>query len=109
VANGLEVLQPRSKGEHLAPDASGLGDHISSSLDIGIGLNTSEVHQRFSRQDMANHPLMNVTPNQSLWGSALPPRRTDAPGPQKAERSPSADFYLSYSMSYTASWRTHLG
>jgi general secretion pathway protein A len=37
---------------------------------------------------MANHPLMNVTPTQSLWDSALWPRRTDAPGPQTAELQP---------------------
>ncbi len=34
---------------------------------------------------MVNHPLMNVTPTQSLWERALLPHGTDAPGPQKAE------------------------
>src|ERR1700736_7010711 len=39
---------------------------------------------------MANHPLMNVTPTKSPWDRALPPRRSDAPGLQKAKRQPSS-------------------
>src|SRR5216683_144216 len=37
---------------------------------------------------MTNHPLMNVKPTQSPWDSALPLRRTDDPGPQKAGLQP---------------------
>jgi general secretion pathway protein A len=37
---------------------------------------------------MANHELMNETPTKSLWDRALPPRRSDVPGLQKAKLQP---------------------
>jgi general secretion pathway protein A len=43
---------------------------------------------RFSRQDMANHLLMNVTHTQPPWDNASPPSRTDERGPQKTEPQP---------------------
>jgi TonB family protein len=43
---------------------------------------------RSSRQDMANHLLMNVTHTQPPWDNASPPSRTDDRGPQKTEPQP---------------------
>jgi len=43
---------------------------------------------RFSRQDMANHLLMNVTHTQPPWDNASPSSRTDEHGPQKTEPQP---------------------